>query len=320
MTQDSPNPPPNGRLIAGVATAVFHGLGILLVAVILLVPFVTTETVTLYAEATGHMSFLSAGIKDIALHLGLSACLWALGFILYRLWSLRKRSAPKIVRAARGAVFLETLVVLVPFLLLTSGIAQLTILNITGVLAHLASYQATRTVWVWQPEADAGRRGVNNAQVERRARLAAAAIMAPSAPSDYRVINNGDAELRDLRGAMVGAFAPGILPNAGSLGRTAATGMLFTGSNADHKDITYTGAFDTGAFPMRAARKLTYSYIATEVKVTRGGTISTELSYKQNVVFPWFAYIWGDYSVVGGRPGYYTTLKRKFSLPAQVQL
>lgn len=320
MTQDNPTPQPKGRLIAGLAAAAFHGLGVLLVAVLLLIPFVTTETVMLYAEASGHMSFLAAGLKDIALHLGLSACLWGLGFILYRLWSLRKRSAPKIVRAARGAVFLETLVVLVPLLLLTSGIAQLTILNVTGVLAHLASYQATRTVWVWQPEADAGRKGVNNAQVNRRARLAAAAVLAPSAPSNYRVSNNNDAELRDLRGTMVASFSPGILPDAGTLGKSAASGMLFGGGSAEHEDITYVGAFDKQAFPVRAARKLTFAYQATQVTVSRGSTITTNLTYKQNVVFPWFAYIWGDHGTVGGRPGYYTTLKRQFSLPAQVKL
>lgn len=321
MKSESKISPLHGKILPALAAGTFHSMGVLFISAILLIPFVSRDIWSLYWEATSHTSFLSSTIFDVLLHIGLSACLWTLGYILFRLWTLQKRSALQTFRATRGAVLVETLIVLVPFLLLTSGIAQLTILNITGVLAHLASYQATRTAWVWQPEADKGRKGVNNAQVDRRARVAAAAVMAPVAPSDYFVAGSGlSNELIDLRGTMTGAFSPDFSNASGSHGKHLANAMLIGGKSSDSKNLTYTQAFDHSSFPARAARKLTFAYAATDVKVQRGNTITTTLTYRQNIVFPWFSYIWGTPGTVAGRTGYYVTLTRSFSMPAQVRL
>ncbi|MFU8804872.1 MAG: hypothetical protein ACNA8W_13740 [Bradymonadaceae bacterium] len=287
---------------------------------VLLIPFVSLETLSLYTEAASHGTFLSASLVDVSLHLGLSACLWALGFIAYRLYSLRRRSSvQQVVRAGRGSVLMETLIVIGPFLMLTSGLAQLTILNISGVLAHLASYQATRTVWVWQPEADAGRFGVNNAQVDRRARLAAAAIMAPTAPVNYRVQSESGPEFEALRATMFATFSNGMSDGNSSRGDAAAASS--GGNQATSERLHFQDAFDTSNFDRRAARKLTYAYAATEVTVGRsGGDVTTRLHYRQSIVFPWFSYIWGEEGDVGGRGGRYVSLHREFSLPKQVGL
>jgi hypothetical protein len=307
-------------MLAALSAATMHTLGVLLIAALLLLPYVTTDAFGLYAEAFSDGAFVKGSLQGIALHLGLSASLWALGVILFRLWGLRRTSTPKLIRAARGAVFVETLVVIVPFLLLTSGIAQMAMLNVTGVLAHLASYQATRTAWVWQPEAQKGRFGVNNSQVQRRARLAAAAVMAPSAPSAYMsTVSPSDTEFRDLRGTMVAAFLP-AMPSVGT-GRTTAQALAMGGKFSTSENLVFADAFDNEYASVRAARKLTYAYAATEVTVNQGGNdVSTTLTYKQHIVFPWFAYLWGTPGSVAGRVGYFTTLKRTYSLPKQVQL
>lgn len=307
------------KFLPVLATGTFHGLGILLLAILIFIPFITTDAWAIYLQTFSHAAFLSNALWDILLHVGLAACIWALGFIAIRLWALRDKPTTSF-RAARGSVMVETLIVIVPFLLLTSGIAQLTILNITGVLAHVASYQATRTVWVWQPEADKGRMGVNNTEVNRRARLAAAAIMAPSAPADYSITNSNDKEFVALRGTMTGAFSPDITSSAGSHGKTIASVAVIGGKTAISSNLNYAVAFDSSNFMSRAARKLTFAYAASNVTVTRGETITTRLEYQQNVVFPWFSYIWGTTSVVGGRPGKYVKLTRTFSMPAQVSL
>ncbi len=307
------------KLLPGLATGVFHSLGIMVLAVLIFIPFMASDAWTLYMQAFSQSAFLASAMWDILLHIGLASCIWALGVIGFQLWTSRPK-ATTAFRAARGSILIETLIIIVPFLLLTSGIAQLTMLNITGVLAHVASYQATRTVWIWQPEADKGRKGVNNSQVDRRARLAAAAIMAPTAPADYLITNSGDAEFVALRGTMTGAFSPDISSSAGSNGKTLASASVVGGKTAVSTNLVFSSAFDHSNFIRRAARKLTFAYAASKVTVTRGDTITTRLEYRQNVVFPWFGYIWGSDGVVGGRPGKYVTLTRTFSMPAQVGL
>ncbi len=312
----------NNTLLSALGVGCLHLLGISLIAVIGFAPFVTQDTLTLYFEALSNPTFANATLIDMLLHFGLSASLWALGYILFQLWTLQRKAALNVVRVARGAVMLETLIILVPFLLLTSGIAQMTILNISGVLAHLASYQATRTAWVWQPEANKGRKSADNSLVERRARLAAAAVMAPAAPADFIVSSSGgDQELQDFRGTMTGSFTDAFADDSGKDGKSKASQYLAGGTAANSTDMVFVSAFDKSIFPRRAARKLTMAYASTAVTVSDSGdTISTRLVYKQNIVFPWFAYIWGEPGTVAGRKGYYTTLTYNFSMPSQVDL
>lgn len=230
----------------------------------------------------------------IALHLGLSAVVW--GCVWFAVGRLRKRERPaRVIKLQSGTALTEFLIILVPFLLLTSGLAQLAILNTAGLLADVASYNATRAVWVWEPRPDS-----TPSLVQVKARTAAAMALAPSAPADF-----------------VTDEAPAVRELAKELGGSSSyTG----GTNATHYEMFYNVAYDTGGFSERITKKLYFAYLAIDMRVGLGDPIESDFTYEMNCVFPWFAYIWGGaQKTVGGRDGYYTQINRRHSLPRQVR-
>lgn len=266
----------------------------------------------------------------LGIHLLLSAALW--GFCVYgfSLLQQRKRQAVKLHRV-RGSVMVETLIALVPFLLLTSGIAQYAMINVASLLSDLAVYQAARTAWIWQPEADSRRNGssgynrVTADDVKFRARTAAALALAPSASSDFTVGRNfpegSGPPFRRIRTAVAATF-----------NKTPISGQNFwtaTGSNwsffrediihGEHKDMSVSRAFDTGSFYLRAGRKVTSAWMGLEdfEVVHEGDRVGVEFTYQYSVIFPWFAYLFGTESRFGERDGYYIPITRKMTLLKQ---
>lgn len=121
---------------------------------------------------------LDHGLVAIAAHLGLAAALWGCVYSAARLL-LSMRRAPRTVRLSKGSVMVETLIVLPILLLLISGLSQLTLVNVAGLLSNLAGYNAGRAVWVWDAQ------GVSDAECEQRAVDAAAHAVAPSVSDDF---------------------------------------------------------------------------------------------------------------------------------------
>jgi hypothetical protein len=312
--------------IAETTTRAFgHLLGTLCLAVALAYPLVSSQTLQLYLGAWNDPHF-SPAWDNLALHVALAATGWALlvvGFRLIRQRIRERTESDRVVRAKRGSVMVETLIVIVPFLLLTSGLAQLALRNVAGVLADLALYQGTRTAWVWQPEIPLndgrGDRNVTEQMVERRARLASAAVFAPSAPSSYQIRDNTPQAVSDLRGTMFATFGGTATKGAGAAGRSDAGRSFGQRDAAEGENLSFARAFDDSSFQDRASRKLTFAYIAfSQYDVdTTGNRIFISFRYQFNVVFPWFAHIFGGQrrtqgpSGNGVRPGWYVPIERR---------
>lgn len=316
------------RLAAWIVRIAGHLIGTASVAVLLALPSVNWQTVEMYWTAVQSTSFAPAW-SQLGLHVGLSAVAWGLlvaafHFVRRRLREQSSRSR-RIVRADRGSVMVETLIVIVPFLLLTSGLAQLALRNTAGILADLAYYRGTRTAWVWQPEIGESRGGrtITKGDVQRRARVASAAVLAPSAPSSFSVNDTNADELINLREAMYATFDGNPNANIGN--------ALDRGGSAVGVEQSFARAFDEEPFEDRAARKLTFAFLALDqynFTRDRNGAVSVEFTYEYNVVFPWFAYIFGGGpEIIGGRRGYYVGIQRprnpnsnRYTLPHQNNL
>mgnify|MGYP006280525095 CR=1 FL=1 len=324
-----------------------HLVGTACIAVLLALPSVDWHTVDVLVAAASDPYFEPAW-RSLLIHVGLAACAWALLTIGFHYVRERRRDDERIIRAERGSVMVETLIVIVPFLLLTSGLAQLSLRNVAGILADLAAYQGTRAVWLWQPERTHTRPNANPGPINRqfirnRARLASAAVLAPTAPSSFRVPNatpnNG---LANLRGTMMATFDYNVGLNAGQQAAQNANTVLGGGGNARGNNLNFERAFDTDSLRERAGRKLTFAYLAlTNYQINLGSPrqpgnpgrpVSVRFTYQFNIVFPWFAYIFGgsyNPNGPGGRGGWYVSIQRprpgrgagnQYRLPRQSEL
>lgn len=323
-------------------TALFHTLATLVVAVIVSLPSIDWVQVQMIWASYSMAGFEPDWVK-IALHLGLAACLWSLIVIVYLLVQTRrseKRDVTRLVKQSRGTVLTETLIVLVPFLLLTSGLAQLAMLNVTALLVDLAAFQAARVVFVWAPEVNQPRYESNygGIQIRDRARTIASMALAPTAANDYylgRIPEEGSSNyFRRQRAIMTGAFMPDSSQPPWNFewsgGQTALTGGGAFDGDADSPigdNVSYVSGFDTQTFRFRAARKMTqaewglYKDFQTICPTTCDQVNANEsgvhFTYWYNIVFPWFGYIWGEWENIGQRTGWYAKIERRHTFPAQ---
>ena len=316
---------PPRSLLAWAARFTGHTLGILTLAAVsaCLVGGLNVWT-TIWADpARGQL--LSELAPMAGLHVLLSAAVWL--FVMAAL--ARRRRAPRHVRAmrpAQGTVLLEFLIILGPFMLLTSGLIQLSVNNITHILSHVAAYEAGRAVWLWEAEG-------GGANLERKARLAAASTLAPTAPSGlFTVPTGGDTELDNLRGSMTAQFTPGahLLPNPGNLGKTYARVLMFGGYTGKAESVAMGLDGEQGhGFAKRAARKLTNAYGMTKIEVINSNNeVGARLKYWHFNAMPWFGYLFGKRSyfisdlpgTMRASGGYHTLYQREFTLPKQVPL
>lgn len=250
--------------------------------------------------------------EELVSHLLLAGLAWGAAAQGWRM--MRRRGEARVLRAARGTVVTETLIVLAPFMLLTSGLAQMSINNMAGMLTNKAAYEAGRTMWVWEPtDRNAG---------QRRARLAAAASVAPVAPGSNLMLGmGGDQELQALRGTMYATYSPlGWVGGGSGVSKTLA-GVQAVGGESSLTGLSFNNAFDDDSFPRRAARKLTFAYLATTIQPRTGAEVGATVSYRHFQAFPWFGWITGrrEFSGPGMRPGYYLTITRTYTIPAQVR-
>lgn len=329
----------SNETISVVAKVIFHGLMIALFSALLAVILLDTTTLHLYFTSIGEHFQPNWG--RIGIHIALSALLWGAVVLLFMTFNHRREQVTKLKLKrvsvlGRGAVMLETLVILIPFLLLTSGLGQFGLNNATNLLADLAAYQAARTAWLWQPEAQVGRNGTTADDVKFRARTAAALVLAPSAPTDFFIGRNfpggSGPPFRRVRTSIAASFRPG--PGLTGQQEWSASGNNWAyfrlggstnnstmGSLSSRADNTsYVKAFDSVSFNMRAGRKCTQAWMALEDEFTiveENGEVGVQFTYMHNQVFPWFAYIFGGANSVAGRIGNYMPVERRFLLPAQ---
>ncbi len=274
------------------------------------------------------VSMLKGGFEPdwsaLAVHLGLSGLMWGVVVVLYRLGSRRAKKHVKL-EAARGAVMLETLIALVPTLLLISGIGQMAMVNVAGIVSDLAVYQASRTAWLWQPEADAGRNGVTNDDVEFRARTAAAMALAPTASSDFHVGRTNQQgsgpPFRRIRTVVAASF--NTIPVTGeNYWNMTGQNWSFFGNvsvQASDENLNFWRALDSDTFDMRAGRKVTSAWMCIDdFEIIRDGDqIGARFTYQYVALFPWFAYIWGDSATIAQRDGNYLPIHREMTLDVQ---
>jgi len=313
---------PTARRIA------LHVLGASVSTVLLALPFalVGAGAWGLFVDAWMNQGF-APNLMAMGLHVGFGCAMWGLVYSVYAGFRRRSRTRAKLALArARGTVMVETLIILLPFLLLTSGIAQLSMLNIAGMLSDLAAFQAARSVWIWHPETEIGRKSVNTQQVETRAKVAAAMVLAPSAPANFNMALLSGAsvpnEASEARGAMVAAFMTGPIP--GSVGKTL--GGVFSlstpgGVLTSSEDLSYDYAFDTSSLQARAAVKFTNAYNAVDngdFSIRTGADMGVNLSYRYTLLFPWFGWIFGERW--GFADVYYYNFKRTYTLPRQARM
>lgn len=317
------------RLHVSFWTVLFHTCCTLVLAALLAAPTIDLFRLELYWHSVTQQG-MDFGYTKVLLHLGLAACAWALIVIGYLLAAERKqRVKVSLVKQKIGTTLTEFLIVLVPFLLLTSGLAQLAMLNVTGLLADLAVFQAARVVFVWEPEERENRIRVNW-NLEDKARTIASMCLAPTAPNDYyvgRSTPTGSSQnYRRARSVQVGAFMPDGTPQTvtyeWSGGQVALTGggafdLDVPTSGSAPENLHYFSAFDSTGFKWRAARKMTQAEWGfwTNFNILRGNRVGVRFIYKYNLIFPWFGWIWGRYETVGMREGYYTSITREHTFP-----
>lgn len=296
-------------------------MGVLVVLSCHALLFVDSHVLDAVAEGLKYEAFYPLLTKPVLLQVALGACIWAMCYLLFQ-WvrvSLRERRTPnKVLVKARGTILTETLIVFPVFLLLTSGLAQLSINTSASILTAVGTFQANRTAWLWEPETRPAnaRNGMSGRtdEVDERARIAAASVIAPVVPAEFR----GNCDFSDLFDARMRTItATGAY--AGAAGADAVRALVNTGSTGLPTELYYNKAFDTSPFYERGAKKLYLAYCLTSASHrTSGGNVVTTVEYTHANVFPWFSYIFGEERVAAGNPGRYAVFTNTASLPQQI--
>ncbi len=282
-------------VVVGVAK---HVLAIGLIGIVF--SWLFSDTATTRMLLLGKTSYAS---QAQFVHLMYSTLFWAMCMGVYTWFKRPTERTPRVIRLNRGQVMLETLIVITPFLLLTGGLSQLMINNIAGMLTNLSVYQAGRTCWVWEGElsrnADIG--AAASVDLNKRATLAAAAVLAPVAGGP---VSTTDPDLDNLLGIMAAHFSDQV----------TISGPISPPSNPYTAPETFADALDTSPFSQRATYKLKAAHANTMATcAVGGGQITARVTYNHFLAFPWFSYIFEDSSKVG-----YSIYVREYTIPMQV--
>lgn len=288
-----------------------HLLGVTGVFCLSVIALLPAETRQALAEAYEAGAFETIPF-EVWIHLGLSACVWAMVAIIYQLLvgAAKEDRKPRLVKA-RGTVILETILVFPVFLLVTLGLMQLTLVNSAGLLTNLASFQGARAAAVWYPEAERERNDADMDVVHQKTRLAAASAVAPLAPVDFTYDGCGqeDNPSFEARIEMLAAQGQDTDTAAGARG------------DGDRPSLSLARAFDHNAFSERGQRKLTFAYCATDVDISLNEsdeTVEVVVQYQQQMAVPIAEVIFGEWGEVAGREAFYSTYERRHTMPHQL--
>lgn len=315
---------PTNKIIASIVSVAVHTFAVLVISALTAWMVLDTQSIQSYVEAISG-NVVALDWAGLALHVGLAACFWAMIVIMFKLVTDKEtKRHRRVLKKSIGTVATETLIIIPPFLLLTSGMSQLTMLNIAGMLSDYAAFQGARAVMLWQPEEQINRFPVSSScdmnadnSTCTRARTAVAFALAPSAPSNFQLSfsqpNPSAQSFKRARGVMVAGFSGGTGASGYGKGNRAIT--FNRGQRGSMRNVTYTEAFDTHRFSVRAARKASNAYMSLDTfSITRGGNVGVDFTYKYQLVFPWFGAIFGKRAGTGT---YYSPIRRTYSLPAQ---
>lgn len=232
-------------------------------------------------------------MMEIGMMVGVSACLWAIGYIAFQLFRTARKTRRKTALAtSRGTVMTETLIVLPVFFLLVFGLAQMAVNSMAGLLTTLGTYQAARTIAVWAPElgkdrADNGAT-VDKAMVDERARAAGAGVIAPVASMSAANVNRCNDQITagaDGHGQsehVITSFLEGM--SALNLGAGAdVPGQAWTRTLGD--------AFGARPFALRAAPKLKVAYCASHVDWDEGAVVTDAENNSRAEISVKFTYV-----------------------------
>lgn len=324
------HPTPPRRAVSWLVAAGFHGLVVLILGAASAALFSNEATLYALRWAWQQQAELGPVALGLAKHLGLCALVWATFYggvgRLRRLWSAD--AAPhKLGVRPLGSVLTETLIVLPVALTLIMGIAQLTLVNITATLADLAVIQSARAAWVWMPEAVEGRFNVDRSLVRQKARVAAAAVLAPSASSDFGGFRK-DADpdytqtFQKTMGAIYGAQIEGGGGNdVGRYSQTRAEQKLTPGYEMQGKDFSFFMALDATSFEERSARKFFNAWAHTEIELREShSNVGVRMTHHFAALMPLVAGLFGEYKQINGKYGFFLTFEREYTLRKQVKV
>lgn len=286
-------------LAAASIEALGHGVAIALIMAMSVFVVMPKGVIELFAGAITDAQMQAYILKDVAVLVALSTVGWAVIFWGFtRIRDGIRRRQTLIIQKAVGTVITETLIVLPVFLLLTFGLAQMGVNSMAGLLTTVGTFQAARTAAVWAPEQGMSRTEagivVDEDTVRDRARIAAAAVIAPVAPMSAGAIACGPSgALNDM---MQGMVAAGLSPAA-----------------APERIGTFTEALSEARFSQRGPTKLLAAYCSTEVEIsgdirtgassTSQGQFSTRVTYRHKMVFPLVGAAFGGTLTPGGWEG-----------------
>lgn len=297
--------------VAVLTTIFAHTTAVAFTFAVFCALFLTEASVGLLSAGLRDVALRSSLLPELALLLGLAACAWGLIYIVISLLRMRVAPSPTKLKKARGTVVVETLIVLPVFLLLTFGLGQMAINSMAGLLTTLATFQVTRSLAVWSTEVGQNRAGsaVTNGVVSEKARIAAAAVIAPVVPESR---------------TSMGSCSPSI-----DLTRLR-TGMASTGVNADPTGQadwdSFARALGETTFAERAPTKLSLGYCAVHVSWTPVSSslqhldiqgFTATVSYHHPAAFPLVGPIFTDPDFsVGTSPwasDFVTTITRQYN-------
>ncbi len=276
-----------------VFSAMLHLLGILVLFAIFVGLFVSESTATIIFSIMSEEQVSAQILTPLVITLGLSTVIWGVGAVAL---SSLNRPQVRTLKRARGSAMVETLIVLPVFFLLTSGLAQMGINSMAGLLTTVGAFQAARTIAVWGPEIGNQRiSGVTPEDVLIRARLAVAVIVAPVARA-----NTDDVDLcQELDpDHPLNAFLDGM----------QHTGMNTNPVGTSLEVRSFMESFGgTQTFAERGPAKLKSAYCAVTVEPsslngipnsgTDGGDFLAAISYDHKPVFPLVGHIFSNSNI-----------------------
>lgn len=270
------------RVMRTLVATGLHLMAVLVVFTLFVGLFATEQVATVFPLALAEPQLQTDLLAPLLIIFGLAGCAWAMSYIVFLLARARVTVMKTVtLRPSRGTIMTETLVVLPIFFLLTFGLAQMGTNSIAGLLATLGTFEAGRTLSVWGPEIGNNRApggSVSTELAREKARLAAAAVIAPATPelaSGLANCNQGES-LPQMRDGLVAAgLSPEALPQPSIRNMPQAFGIT--------------------PFAVRGPTKLTLAYCATEVTwtpitndpgYTARDEFTTTVRYHHPAVFP----------------------------------
>ncbi len=264
-------------------STLLHLLGIFVLSAVFASLFISETTAMIIYSLLGDQQISEQILTPLVITLGLSTVFWGVGVFAIRAIN---RPQVKTLKRARGSIMTETLIVLPVFLLLTSGLAQMGINSMAGLLTTVGAFEAGRTLAVWGPEEGNARinGGVTRAQITERARIAVAVIVAPVAKTTATAMCAPSATLNNfLRGMTAAGVAPVPVPRA--------------------QIWSFMEAFGTETFAQRGPTKVVAAYCAVSIdgssfagiptQGTTGGDFTVKVTYAHKTVFPLVDQVFG---------------------------